>query len=448
MRRAKGHYEQLALDNSGDRRARDRAQAAQIRLAQIHHRLGEHAAADQTYQGLVAQLRSEPPAEDPARRARWAAQLPMALLYYAALLKDTGDHGKALRLLDESETHFKAVLDQPPESLTGEFVHHWLLSGVYSIRGEILLTQNNHAAARTAMTSTIAAIERCLQLEPTNRESQNELGGALHNLALVLVSEGDDDAALPLLERAIELQTVALDDVPTHKLALEFLAKHWRELAKIRTRRGDAPAAEAAESKAREAVERLVQVAPDAIGARTELAAGEYDRGLQLYNAGRPHEAEQHYRRAANAYEGLVILRPEQEEHRERLGRTLYNLGLAQTMQDRDKEGEATWRKALALYEELATQFPDNAAYHAQLGATRGNLAAAALSMNDPAQAKELAESAIATQARALELAPGTAEYEAHMDQHQRTLAEAEAALESQQGRDSFSATETDSKLP
>lgn len=74
----------------------------------------------------------------------------------------------------------------------------------------------------------VAVLTRLAELAPDVLKHASDLGGALNNLAMFEIQRGDEAAALPLLGRAIELQSRALAAQPDNAIFRRHLGNHYK----------------------------------------------------------------------------------------------------------------------------------------------------------------------------------------------------------------------------
>src|SRR5690606_33858321 len=94
-------------------------------------------------------------------------------------------------------------------------------------------------AAARAGEEAVAVRRREVELFPDSPDARRNLGGILHNLALVVKDRGEPGAAVGLLEEAIREQERALELLPGHAGSRRYLRFHLYALGDARLLSGD-----------------------------------------------------------------------------------------------------------------------------------------------------------------------------------------------------------------
>jgi tetratricopeptide (TPR) repeat protein/beta-lactamase regulating signal transducer with metallopeptidase domain len=192
------------------------------------------------------------------------------------------------------------------------------------------------------------------------------------------------------LEQALQKQLKLLAEKGDDPAVRRDTAVAYRNVADHYRQTGRFAEAEAAQARAVELLEKLVQAFPAERTYRRELARTYRSRGLLYQEKGRVPEAERTFRQCLALTERLAADFPQEPGHREDLAGVYGSLGRLCLDAGRLQEGEQFYRRALALLDQLMAGVPPGqlAGIRQQLSRTYGGVADLLQASGRPAEAE------------------------------------------------------------
>jgi serine/threonine protein kinase len=366
LEKALQFYTGFADETSDDPTVRLETARAFRRIADIQHRLGQPAPAEEAFHRAIEHMQSlvkEFPTT-PAHRAELAATLHKL----GVLLGDTG------RYLEEEQIHRRAV--ELEERLAAEvpvdLSYRRDLGRGYWFIAEVLASLHRRHDALQAYQSGLA-IQRPLVAEfPTVAEYREHLAETQLGVGKVLRHLGRTAEFQQAFGEATDLLEQLAAEAPSLPRYRSTLANayFWRA-------RGLA-SSEEAEQYLRKALMLQLKLADDfpaVADYRYDLFRSQKTLGGLPGATNRFNEAETAFREAAATAQKLIADSPSVHYYRGGLALTYLALGRFLTERDRQHDAEDAFRQAIALFEKLVIEFPAVPTYEPDLRETYCDLA-------------------------------------------------------------------------
>jgi serine/threonine protein kinase len=341
-------------------------------FSNLAHTLGKRGAPEEEEMVVKAVEIGKKLAADFPERPAYQTSAAVALHNWASLYRRRSDNKGARRLLEEAIAYEQRALKANPHSpeSIGDLRRHYVdLIAVLQQCGQPAELDDAHR-------KIIAALEEFLAARPDNANLRSDLGGLLHNLALLLDSRGELEPARQLLDQAVGHQQAALKASPDNAPSLVFLRNHYCVLAAIHKRMGKLAAAENNYRLCNGVLEKLIALRPGEPAYQSDLGAKLNDMALLLSDDKRVlAEKRQLFEQAIMHQDAALEQKPSDATYRRFLGHHCMNLGNALVVQGHYADAEKTYRRCLAVREKLAREHPENAAYQADLAAVKSKLA-------------------------------------------------------------------------
>jgi len=380
LEKALGFYTEFAKETSNDLSIRFETARAYRRVAEIQHRLGKPAQAEDAFRQAIEHTQSL--VDEFPTKSAYRAELAATLHKLGVLLGDTG------RYLDEEKIHRRAlaleeklIADSPSmSSYRRDFGRgHWFVA-------EVLASLHRRHDAEQAYQSALA-IQRPLVAEfPAVAEYRQHVAESYLGLG----------QALRLMRRFDEhRQALAEAAAILEQLAVEFpsLPNYRNQLADVYYWQATPPAPpHQAEHYLRAALtiqRKLADDFPAVADYRYDLSRSQKTLGLLLIRNNRPEEAEAALREAAAIAEKLVADSPSVHYYRGRLALIDGALGRVLTETGRHREAEDAYRRSIAIMETLVAEFPDALQYGPDLRNTYRRLGSLLKAAGQPEQAAD-----------------------------------------------------------
>jgi serine/threonine protein kinase len=308
LEKALAFYTDFAKESGDDPSVRFETARAYRRIAEIQHRLGQPAQAEDAFRQAVDHMQAL--VDEFPTNSAYRAELAATLHKLGVLLGDTG------RYLDEETIHRRAL-----------------------------------------------ALEEQLAAEhPTNSRYRRELGRGQWFVAEVLASLHRRPEAEEAYRTALAIQRPLVAESPTVEEHRRYLADTQLGLGKVLRHIGRAEEFQTVFAEATELLEQLANEFPNRPGYRNQLANAYYWRARGLPPS---PEAEQYWRNALALQKRLADDFPDVADYRYDLSRTHRSLGHVLGVLNRSEEAEAEFRETAVVCEKLAAEFP---AVHYYLG--------------------------------------------------------------------------------
>jgi serine/threonine protein kinase len=354
LEKALEFYTGFANEGSTDPAVRFETAQAYRRIADIQHRLGQPAKAEEAFNKAVnrLQLMVDNGPSAPEHRSELAA----ALHNLGVLLGDTG------RSAEEEQVHRRALVLE--ENLLAEFPDatsyrrdvargHWFL-------GQALLALHRREEAEKELRSALTSQSKLVQEFPTNPEDRYLLSQLHLRLGLTLrLLNRVDEGQQSLIEAAKILEALVLE-FPTAPDYRNELANvyYWHVNYSRGTLNLPVDQAEQHLKRAIEIQSKLVADYPSVTDYRYDWFRSQKTLGRTLIQARRYEEAEAALRQAATTAEKLSADAPTVPYYRAGLAQTLNHLGALFRATDRLEEAETSYRDAIRLLTTLVAEVP------------------------------------------------------------------------------------------
>jgi tetratricopeptide (TPR) repeat protein len=366
LTRALRFYERFLEENGADPEVRWETARSRLRVGDIQEMLGEHDAAEASYNGARAAF-AELAAAFPAD-ARYRQDLATCLNNRGQLLKDAGR-------TPEAEASFREALglrQRLVEEVGGEDDRREM-ANVGNNLGILLLAEDRCAEAETVLRDALR-LRKPLADASADPRRRLDLAKSLDNLGALLAAVGRQKEAEESVGQALDLLSRLRDghpDAPEYRQELAVGYNHlgnlWRDV--------DPKKAEKAYRDSLQLREGLVQDFPTVPVYRQEKADALHDLAITLQAAGRRDEAETAYDQALAIEKKLADGYPSVPDYAYALARS-YNLrGVDLHNANRLSDAEDFYNKALKLLEPLAAGHPDVPSFRQELANVLQNLA-------------------------------------------------------------------------
>jgi len=378
LTRALHFYEKFLEENGADPDVRWETARSRLRVGDIQEMLGEHAAAEQSYDGARAAF-ADLAAEFP-REPRYRQDLAACLNNRGQLLKDAGR-------TPEAEASFREALALRQELVDegGAEDDRRELAAVGNNLGNLLLAEGRYAEAESVLRDSVR-LRTQLADASSDPAYRLDLARGLDNLGALLAAVGRQDDAEQAVRQAIDLLTrLQADhpDVPDYRQELAVGYNHlgnlWRDVNPAK--------AEKAYRDSLHLRDGLVADFPTVPAYQQEQAAALHDLAFVLQAAGNRDEAEKDYDRSLNIEKRLVADYPTVPDYTYALAAGYNSRGTLLHTANRLPDAEAFYGKALALLEPLAAAHPDVPAFQQELAGTLQNLGVLYQTTNRPDEA-------------------------------------------------------------
>ncbi len=360
------HFQERFLkEKSADPEIRDEAGRAYTRVGDIQEMLGEHEAAEQSYDAsrkLLSELSEEFPSN-----ARYGQDLATCMNNLGQLLKNAGR-------TPEAEQAFREALDKRQKLATDQdgMADKRELANIDNNLGSLLLVEGRFAEAEALLRQSLGLLEDIAKTS-TEPVYQQNLARGHNNLGSLFAAIGRPDEAETAFREALGiLQHLAkiYPNAPEYRQELAVSYNHlgnlWRDTKPAK-----------AEEFYRQSLDlrnRLVADFPTAPTYRQEQAASYHSLGFLLQAAGRREEAEKAYGQALTIEEKLAADFPSVPDYSFELAGSYNNRGILLQTAHRLPEAEKTYDKALDLLEKLAANHPESPSYQQELASAQQNL--------------------------------------------------------------------------
>jgi tetratricopeptide (TPR) repeat protein/tRNA A-37 threonylcarbamoyl transferase component Bud32 len=363
------------------------------------------------YQGFLKERPNDP-------EVRW--EMASTYLRLADMQRRLGQHAAAEESYRAAIALFQALAGEFPK----EPGYRYGLAGCYTNLGNLLANSPRQQEAERAFQRAREIQEALVSEDAGSAKYRSALAGTDHNLATLLGMARRIPEAEQALRRALENRRRLAQEAPQEPLYRRDLARTLHNLAGVLELAGRASDAESTQRQALEVQQRLVEEFPRDPAYRLELAGSRNGLANMLDTAGRSADAEAEYHRAIALQQRLAEEFPRVPGYRQELARSLNNFAMLLD-RDRPQEAEQNYRRSLDLRQRLVEETPGMPAILSEHGRTSASLAALLLKQSRPAEARNFAEQAVRYQEEAQKLVPRHAPFGRALGQHYRVLAEA-----------------------
>jgi serine/threonine protein kinase/tetratricopeptide (TPR) repeat protein len=335
-------FEEIAKQNSNDRRARLEKAAAYRRVGGIHEQLGQDEQAAAAYQqalDISRTIATDFP-EDPDCRRNLARSYSSLGGTKVSFLK-----WSSVRIPEVEQAYFEALRLQ--EQLVHEFPAN--LEGKHDLGltyfrlGYIQLFRLGRppAAAEEAVRQALKIREDLVAARPSEFLYRQELGMSLGNLGNLLIGTRKFPEAEKVVRRELEVRQHLVDDFPAEPIARHYLADAFMDLTILQNSTGKLREAVEARRQELRLRKKLATEFPNFMLFQVQLAAHSRELGEELRNTGAQDDAIAAYEQAIAACKEVVRLRPDVA-----FGYLCWRRALAR-LGDRE-EAVAAWEQAVA----------------------------------------------------------------------------------------------------
>jgi eukaryotic-like serine/threonine-protein kinase len=361
LQKALGFYTEFAKESSTEPAIRLETARAFRRIAEIQHRLGQPAHAEEVFQRAVDRMQAL--VDEFPTAPSYRAELAAALHKFGVLLGDTG------RYPDEEQIHRRALALE--EQLAAEFPAnalyrrdlgrgHWFVAEVLT---SLHRRREAEQAYRSALTIQIPLVAEFV----SNAEYREHLAESHLGLGKIVRHAGRTEEYTQEFGEAAELLEQLATEFPQFPRYRSQLANayYWRN-------RG-LPASEEAYEYLQQALalqKKLVEDFPAVADYRYDLFRSQRSLGVLLGGLNRAEEAETAFRDAAADAEKLIADSPSVHYYRGGLALSYLALGQFRAKCGKPREAEDAFRQAIALFEKLVLEFPDVPTYRPDLRET------------------------------------------------------------------------------
>jgi serine/threonine protein kinase/tetratricopeptide (TPR) repeat protein len=341
------------------------------RIAEIQHRLGEPAQAEDAFHRAVDHLQSlvdEFPSM-PAHRTDLAATLHRL----GVLLGDTG------RYQEEEKSHRRALALEV--QLAAEFpssaAHRSDLGRGHWFVGQVLLTLHRREEAEREFRSALHIQNNLVRAFPTDAEYRHHLAQTYLRLGLAFYFQDRVDEYRQSLTAAAELLEALVIEFPTLPDYRNELANVYYWHVYYYHQKLNLPL-DQTERYLRRAItlqETLVADYPSVTDYRFDLFRSRKSLGHVLMEANEHQEAEDAFRQAATMAEQLAADAPTVHYYRGGLAHARISMGDLSMTIGRLDDAEASYREAIRLLNALVAEVPAVPQYRGHLERTHDKLA-------------------------------------------------------------------------
>jgi serine/threonine protein kinase len=363
LEKALQFYTEFAKETGNDPSVRFETARAHRRIADIQHRLGQPAKAEDAFNIAVSQIQSLVVSFPSVPEYR--ADLAAALHKLGVLLGDTGRsaeeeqvHRRALALEQQLLTEFPDTIAYGRDVGRGQ----WFL-------GQVLLALDRPDEAEKQLRSALATQSNLVDKAPTNPEYRHELAQTNLRLGLTLRALNRFDESGESLMQASEILEVLVSDYPTRPDYRNELANVYYWHVDYDDGKLTLPI-DQVEQYLRRAIEmqsKLVADYPSVTDYRYDLFRSQKALGGALVQRGQYDEADTALQQAATTAEKLVADAPNVHYYRGGLAHTIIWSARLLTTINRPADAEAAYRDAIRLLETLVSEVPEVQQYRLRL---------------------------------------------------------------------------------
>jgi tetratricopeptide (TPR) repeat protein len=409
------HFQERFLkEKSDDPEIRDETGRAYARVGDIQEMLGEHEAAEQSYDAgrtFLAELNAEFPTN-----ARYSQDLATCVNNLGQLLKSAGRTPEAEQALREAlGLRQKLTDEQHDEEDRRE------LATVADNLGVLLLGEGRYAEANSLLQQSVGLLEE-LAGASTEPAYQQNLARGRNNLGVLLAAVGRPDEAEQTFRQALDVLfglAKQYPNVPDYRQELAVSYNHlgnlWRDTNPAKS--------ESFYLQSLGLRDRLVADFPTTPVYRQEQAASYHSLGFVRQAAGRAEEAEKAYGQALTIEEKLAADYPSVPDYSFDLAGSYNNRGILLQTAHRLPEAEKVYGKALTLLEKLAAKNPESPAFQQELASVQQNLGVLYQTTNRTEKAEKALRRAVELRRQLVERFPKAPIYQRVLASGQLTLA-------------------------
>ena len=361
-------FQEFLREKSTDPTVRRETARAHLRVAKIHHLMGQEQAAEANYRAAL-DLFSELADAYPAR--------PDYRQDLAGGMHNRGVLLHALNRLNEAQVAFQRAVEILA-GLAAEFpseVEYRFRQGQSHNNLAMLLQDIGDFAGAAAAFNDGLGIYQQLAAEHADRpQYKQELARSFEGLALVRAALLQMEPAKEAHQHALDLRQQLVDAFPRRPDYRQELANSYHNLACFLRDTGETGKAKDAFGKARQVQQQLAGEFPARPEYRQELARTFNNLGILLGSRHQLAEAREAFQEARKIHSQLAADFPTWPEYRQELARTYTNLANICMLTNQMAEAQEAIGEAQILQEKLAADFPKRPEYRQELGGSINTL--------------------------------------------------------------------------
>jgi serine/threonine protein kinase len=364
LEKALQFYTEFAKETSNDPSVRFETARAYRRIAEIQHRLGQTAQAEDAFERGVDHTQSL--VDEFPTNSSYRADLAAMLHRLGVLLGDTGRyqeeeaiHRRALAVDEQLAAEHPANPERRGKLGRG----HWYRAQVLAALHERDAAVQTYETAIGIQKQLVADFPSSPEYREHLAESYLGLGQQLRHLARMSESQQALGEAAALFEKL----AAEFPGLPSYR---NQLANTYFNLMKGPSRILPAAYPKEAEDYLRKALalqKKLVEDFPKVADYRYDLFRSQKTLGWLLGGTNRPEEAEIEFADAAAVAEKLIADAPSVHYYRGGLALNYLALGEFRAENGKPRAAEEAFRHAIALFESLVADFPDVPTYEPDL---------------------------------------------------------------------------------
>jgi serine/threonine protein kinase len=343
------------------------------------------------------------------------SDLAMTCFKSGEILDRLGDRDKSLESYERARRIF--------ESLDGVDVGTQIAACHNNI-ALVLASQGNVDAANTAYGAAIQLYEQRLVANPDHIGCRLQLASTYGNLATLLTNIDRRNEALKYHHRALDLQQQLADDHPERREFRRELAMTFNNLSYFH-REDDAKRSVDLNQQAIDLLEQITSAEPENSDWQSDLALSFTNQGSLLAGSGNYEQAEAAYREAIQLYKSLLRDAPNAFAYRRDLAVANNNLGRTLTELRQFEAAQAALENARDVLRALSQEAQNDLALLSSLGGVYNNLGLAYEHTKNYDPAIGAYEQAISLQRLALSRAPSMTTFGNFLDRTYQNYARA-----------------------
>ncbi len=363
LEKALAFYIDFAKASGDDPSVRFETARAHRRIAEIHHRLGRPAEAEDAFTIAIGQMQAV--VDTFPSIPEYRAELAATLHKFGVLLGDTGRAAeeeqiqrRALALEQQLHAEFPGATAYGRDVGRGE----WFL-------GHVLLALDRPDEAEKQLRSALATQSSLVDKLPTNPEYRHDLAQTNLRLGLTLRARNRFNESRQSLTQASEILEVLVSDYPTRPDYRNELANVYYWHVDYDDGKLTLPI-DQIEHYLRRAIEiqsKLVADYPSVTDYRYDWFRSQKALGGTLVQRGRYEEAETALQQAATTAEKLITDAPNVHYYRGGLAHTHIWIARLLTTTNRPADAEVAYREAIRLLKALVAEVPEVHQYRLRL---------------------------------------------------------------------------------
>jgi len=304
-------------------------------------------------------------------------------------LANLGNNSRSRGQVDEARGYYKAALaiqEQQAKQFPYQDSFQADLASTLRNLAVLLSHQGKHGEETLALyRRTCKLREKLAKKQPDNYNRQSDLAFAYQSLSTALRDNGELQAAMEPLKRALEVRERLVKANPGVPRFLADLAHTCTSLGVLTGWGGDRSNSLPHHQRARDLLQRTIVLNP-APHYRQELSLAWFNIGASHGALNRRVEERQAFQQSRELLEELVKENPDKLDYRCDLGRTMSNLGLNLGFANRNGEALLVLHEGLQAMRPAFAKAPQILGYRQVMNSLLGNLSEVERSLNHPAE--------------------------------------------------------------